>query len=173
MMPRDVSTRWNSTYDMLEFALHYRAALDTMTDDRDMKLRHFELSKKDWDMAAELCKALRVCFTFPCCLLPLLTLQLKIFKHGTLFFSRDTPSISTVIPAMDHIDEYMATASQDSKYSEAIRAALALGKRTLNRYYDKTDHSEVYRIAMGTLSHFFSVGKALIYLFQSSIRVIS
>jgi hypothetical protein len=54
---------------------------------------------------------------------------------------------------MDHIDEYLATASQNVKYSEAIRAALALGKRTLNRYYDKTDHSEVYRIAMGKLLH--------------------
>jgi hypothetical protein len=69
-----------------------------------------------------------------------------------LFFSRDTPSISTVIPAIDHIDEYLATASQNLKYSEAIRAALALGKRTLNQYYDKTDHSEVYRITMGMFS---------------------
>ena len=25
-----------------------------------------------------------------------------------------------------------------------------MGKRTLNRYYDKTDHSEIFRIAMGT-----------------------
>jgi len=73
MMPRDVSTRWNSTYDMLEFALNYRAALDTMTDDRDMKLRQFELSKKDWDMAAELCQALQVSLAFPFCPLPLLT----------------------------------------------------------------------------------------------------
>ena len=56
---------------------------------------------------------------------------------------------------MDHIYEYMATASQDLNYSVAIRAALALGKRTLNRYYDKTDHSEVYRIAMGMLSGWF------------------
>jgi len=54
---------------------------------------------------------------------------------------------------MDHIDEYLATASQDPSYSEAIRAALALGKQTLNRYYDKTDHSEVYRIAMGKSPH--------------------
>jgi len=54
---------------------------------------------------------------------------------------------------MDHIDEYLATASQNVKYSEAIRAALALGKCTLNRYYDKTDHSEVYQIAMGKLLH--------------------
>jgi hypothetical protein len=63
------------------------------------------------------------------------------------------PSISTVIPAMDHIDEYLATASVNRSFSEAIRAALALGKKTLNRYYDKTDQSEVYRIAMGESSH--------------------
>ena len=37
-------------------------------------------------------------------------------------------------------------------YSVSIRAALAIGKKTLNRYYNKTDHSEVYRIAMGKLS---------------------
>ena len=90
-------------------------------------------------------------------------LKPQIFKHGTLFFSRDTPNISTVIPAMDHIDEYLATASQNVKYSEAIRAALALGKRTLNRYYDKTDHSEVYRIAMGkfVMSVFFHFSSTL------------
>lgn len=50
---------------------------------------------------------------------------------------------------MDHIDNHLATATQDTKYSVSIRAALAIGKRTLNRYYNKTDHSEVYRIAMG------------------------
>jgi len=65
MMPRDVSTRWNSTYDMLEFALKYAAALNAMTDDRDMKLRKFELSKREWSMAAELCKALQVRQSFP------------------------------------------------------------------------------------------------------------
>jgi hypothetical protein len=52
---------------------------------------------------------------------------------------------------MDHIDTYLATATQNSSYSPSIRAALAIGKTTLNRYYDKTDYSEVYRIAMGTV----------------------
>lgn len=52
---------------------------------------------------------------------------------------------------MDHIDEYLATACQNIKFSKAIRAALALGKQTLNRYYKKTDHSDVYRIAMGKI----------------------
>ncbi len=50
---------------------------------------------------------------------------------------------------MDHIDEHLATAAVGRQYSLAIKAALAIGKKTLNRYYDKTDHSEVYRIAMG------------------------
>ena len=64
MMPRDVATRWNSTYDMLEFATEYRAALNVMTADRDMNLRKFELSKKEWAMAIELCEVLRVRLSF-------------------------------------------------------------------------------------------------------------
>ena len=47
-------------YDMLEFALEYGAALNTMTADRDMNLCQFELSKKEWGMATELCEALQV-----------------------------------------------------------------------------------------------------------------
>ena len=59
-----------------------------------------------------------------------------------------------MIPAIDHIDEYLATASQNPKYSEAIHTTLALGKQTLHHYYDKTDHSEVYQIVMGKPPHF-------------------
>jgi hypothetical protein len=51
---------------------------------------------------------------------------------------------------MDHIDEHLASAAINQKYDPAIRAAVAIGKKTLNRYYDRTDHSELYRIAMGT-----------------------
>jgi hypothetical protein len=54
---------------------------------------------------------------------------------------------------MDHIDEYLATACANIKLSKAIRAALAIGKETLNRYYNKTDQSDVYRIAMGRFVH--------------------
>lgn len=80
----------------------------------------------------------------------MVTIPIQIFKDATLFFSRCTPSISTVIPAMDHIDAHLAMAAQSAVYSPSIRAALAIGKKTLNRYYNKTDYSEVYRIAMGT-----------------------
>ena len=51
---------------------------------------------------------------------------------------------------MDHIDEHLATAATNRVYPLAIKAALAIGKRTLNRYYNQTDHSDVFRIAMST-----------------------
>jgi hypothetical protein len=50
---------------------------------------------------------------------------------------------------MDCIDEVLATNALDSQYSLSIQAALTMGKKMLNRYYSKTDLSEVYRIAMG------------------------
>lgn len=74
----------------------------------------------------------------------------KIYKEATLFFSRGTPNLVTVIPAMDHIDNFLAT-SAERQYSPAIRVALAIGKKTINKYYNMTDHSEVYRIAMSML----------------------
>lgn len=77
----------------------------------------------------------------------------QIFKHATLFFSRgSTPSLSQVIPAMDHIDTTLATTLEDMAVPLSLRAALAIGKQTLNKYYNKTDHTEVYRIAMGKTS---------------------
>ena len=60
MMPRDVKTRWNSTFDMLDFAVEHITAIDTITGDRNMKLRQYELSKDDWDMAHQLRDVLKV-----------------------------------------------------------------------------------------------------------------
>ena len=92
-------------------------------------------------------------FSFP------LLIFSQLFKDATLFFSQATPNLLTVIPAMDHIDTHLATASQNMKYSPAIRASLALGKAHLNKYYNMTDHSEVYRIAMSEflLSYLISI----------------
>ncbi|KAF8257405.1 hypothetical protein EI94DRAFT_1630941, partial [Lactarius quietus] len=38
IMPHDVSTWWNSTFDMLNFVIEYRLAIDTMTATWDFKL---------------------------------------------------------------------------------------------------------------------------------------
>ena len=59
-MPHDVSTRWNSTYDMLAFAIKYRAAIDSMTAARDLGLRDYELDSVEWTMAGEVEEVLKV-----------------------------------------------------------------------------------------------------------------
>ena len=60
MMPRDVRTRWNSTYDMLDFAVDHREAIDSITGNQKMKLRQYELSEEDWEIATKLRDVLKV-----------------------------------------------------------------------------------------------------------------
>ncbi len=56
---------------------------------------------------------------------------------------------------MDHINKILATsADSSSQFSPATHAALAIGKTVMNKYYNLTDQSEVYHIAMGMWQHF-------------------
>jgi len=65
MMPWDVATQWNSTFDMLEFTLLYRKLLDELTGIREMKLQSYELSEIEWMIAKKLSGVLKVChFTY-------------------------------------------------------------------------------------------------------------
>lgn len=57
---------------------------------------------------------------------------------------------------MDDMDGELADAAINSNYSPAVRAAVTLAKKTLNRYYDKTDNTEIYRISMGKCDHSLS-----------------
>jgi hypothetical protein len=152
LLPRDVTTRWNSTFEMLDFAFTHRKALDLMTQDRENGLREYELNEEEWEIVRQLRDALKVSTgqsrnRDSVSVLTLMPFQ--IFKDATLFFSRDTPNLAVVIPAMDHIDQHLATASLNRTYSPTVRVALAMGKSTLNKYYNLTDASELYRIAMG------------------------
>jgi len=150
IMPRDVTTRWNSTFDMLDFALRYQNTLQAITSNLDLGLRRYELDRAEWKTAHQLCDILKVCLLF---LLPftmdLIICLVKVFKDATMFFSQRKPNIDSVIPAMDYLDQQLTTSALDTKYSKPIKASIALGKKTLNRYYDMTDQSEIYRIAMG------------------------
>ena len=49
---------------------------------------------------------------------------------------------------MDHINEMLTTQSQDTDLEPSIRGVLSLAKNILNKYYNKTDDSEVYHIVM-------------------------
>ncbi|KAF8548497.1 hypothetical protein OG21DRAFT_1365185, partial [Imleria badia] len=93
-------------------------------------LRKFELGDDEWEIAEQLGDISRV------------------LKDATAFFSRSTPNLAAVIPAMDHIDFVLASFSLDHKYSLAIQVAMGTANKALNRYYKLTDSSESYRISM-------------------------
>ena len=60
LIPHDVVTRWNSTYDMLCCALAYRQPIEVITADKALKLRRFELDDEDWDIIGDLVAVLEV-----------------------------------------------------------------------------------------------------------------
>ena len=61
MMPRDVRTWWNSTYDMLKFSYTYRDAIDKLTSECTLKLRDYKLTEPEWEIVKQLQDSLRVC----------------------------------------------------------------------------------------------------------------
>ena len=63
-MPRDVSTRWNSTFDMVQFAVAYHEPLNDLTGSRAMKLRNYELTEEEWQIAEQLSGVLNVSIYF-------------------------------------------------------------------------------------------------------------
>lgn len=72
-----------------------------------------------------------------------------MFKEATIFFSSDKIStIANVIPSMDRIDTLLKDKSPRALHG-SVKHGIVLARKTLNRYYSKTDISNVYRIAMG------------------------
>jgi hypothetical protein len=60
MMPHDVATQWNSTYNMLEFALMFWEVLDTITGEKDVRLQKHEMDDEEWETAHQLREVLMV-----------------------------------------------------------------------------------------------------------------
>jgi len=60
MMPRDVATRWNYTYEMLNFAYTYRDAYNELSSNCDMKMRKYEIEDHEWEIVKQLAEVLKV-----------------------------------------------------------------------------------------------------------------
>jgi hypothetical protein len=50
LIPDNVTTQWNSTYNMLRVAMAYHAAIDDITADKSVKLQKYELHEEEWDI---------------------------------------------------------------------------------------------------------------------------
>ena len=56
----NVSTHWNSTSDMLNFALNYHLAIDWITSNQELNLHKYELEDDEWAIAENLWDTLKV-----------------------------------------------------------------------------------------------------------------
>ncbi|KAE9397309.1 hypothetical protein BT96DRAFT_823537, partial [Gymnopus androsaceus JB14] len=131
VLPRDVATHWNSTYNMLSAFIKMKSAVVDFLDCASNGFADYALSSEEWEAIGDLVKAL------------------KILKDATTFFSSNSPNISSVIPAMDTINEVFASGIVDNhELCAPLRHALSIGKKTLNKYYALTDDSDIYRITM-------------------------
>jgi hypothetical protein len=59
-MPGDMSMWWNSTFDMLVFALKYRVGVDDIAGNKAANLCQYELSDEEWQIAEQLHDTLKV-----------------------------------------------------------------------------------------------------------------
>ncbi len=59
-MPQDVSMHWNSTYNMLKFAYTYRDAINQITDNRGLNLKHCMVTEVEWELIKQLWDVLKV-----------------------------------------------------------------------------------------------------------------
>ncbi|KAF8236979.1 hypothetical protein L208DRAFT_1249914, partial [Tricholoma matsutake] len=64
LIPCDVKTHWNSTYDMAKAALKYRSAIDDITANKSLKLWKFKLNDDDWKIIGDLLQVLKVGSSF-------------------------------------------------------------------------------------------------------------
>ena len=62
VIPHNIHTRWNATYDMLDCAYKYRKAINEITDIQDMKLRQYEINTCKWEIVQQLHDLLKVSF---------------------------------------------------------------------------------------------------------------
>lgn len=145
---------------MLVSALKHRKLVNAITSNQELEIKEFRLTEEEWGLVENLKNVLKVCLSFLSFdhLAPLITVDglVQVFKRLTVAFSSDrVPTIADVIPAYDAMDAVLEADAANTKYPDSIRVALALARRTLNRYYARTDLSDIYRVAMCTSIVYF------------------
>lgn len=70
-------------------------------------------------------------------------------QAGYTLFSCNSASVYAVIPAMDKLDSHMNNVEMKEEFQPAIRAAIKLARKKMDRYWNLTDDSNMYHIATG------------------------
>ena len=150
---RAIVTRWNSLAMAIARGLELRAANDTILamskyTKGSSDLRRFRLSLAEWELLAQLYGVLEASIRAVISLL-ILTTSLQNFVKATERVSRsETALLHEVIPLIDFLTTRLENAIADRSLLKPVRMAAARGLRMLNKYYEKSDDSWLYRLAL-------------------------
>ena len=166
-MIKPVDTRWDSKSQMVARAIYLKPIIEDVCSKKSLTAQYdtrlLKLKREEWRIMEELSPVLGVCIMTPT---PRAHAQpcLQAFHDVSLEMqSSRTPLVSSVIPRMDDLVCGIDDFKDDHTKHPAVRSAAMRGLAILNKYYQKTDESYVYRISMGMTS-FDASGVALLTL---------
>ncbi|KAG9319109.1 hypothetical protein KVV02_004693, partial [Mortierella alpina] len=126
-LTRDVRTRWNSTYAMVERAIHLRNAYQSMCRN-EVALKPYELQDDEWEYLDKLAKLLQQ--------FDELTKKVSGSQYPTL-----NRAMSVYNKLIDQLEDVIA-----NEEDPVLKQAAAQGRSKLLKYYAKTDCTPVYAV---------------------------
>ncbi|KAF9371838.1 hypothetical protein CPC16_002815, partial [Podila verticillata] len=125
---RDVCTHWNSTYAMIEWAIHLRNAYQSMCRN-EVALKPYELEDDKWIYLDKLAKLLQQFNE--------LTKKVSGSQYPTL-----NRAMSVYNKLIDQLEDVIA-----NEEDPVLKQATAQGRTKLLKYYVKMDSTPVYMVA--------------------------
>lgn len=154
-MIKPVDTRWNSKSLMISRAIYLKPAIEDICSKKSLVVqyntRHLKLKREEWVILEQLEPLLGVRHFSYFFLLRLISFSQAFYDISLLMQRAEIPLISAVIPSIDALVRVIDDFRDDTANHPAVRSAAMRGLNILNKYYQKSDESFVYRIAMGML----------------------
>lgn len=152
---RPVATRWNTHFECLGRHLLQKKAVERLCTSAAYArydLDKFTLTDREWKLLEEMKGVLMVCFVLVRILLTFLTCrQCQLFSRITKHVSQaSVVLVHQVIPMIDCLNHDLEGIVDRYSTPLAIRHGAKNALKILDKYYSKTDDSEIYRAAMST-----------------------
>ena len=157
VLVRAVKTRWNTVTEVLERALQMREVLAQLCDmnafnspkSGGVQLRRYTIEDDEWEILEQLFKLLHVSLIILIISRKSNSAHLQPFLYATKIMSKgDYALVHNVIPSMDILTEHLDAFKDNADLKAIIRVAAARGLEIMNKYYSRTDESEIYRNSM-------------------------